>query len=105
VCGSNKKYIMKVDDKLLKEAHVILHPIRFRIIELLGENPMHVSEISKALGEERRLISYHLDTLEEYGFVTSKHEISEHPTSKGKALRIYWTTDKVGDVISVLKKM
>jgi predicted transcriptional regulator len=96
---------MKVEDKLVKEAHVILHPIRFRIVELLSEKPMHVSEISKTLGEERRLISYHLDTLEEYGFVTSKHEISEHPKSKGKALRIYWTTAKVGEVISKIKKM
>ncbi len=96
---------MKVEDKLVKEAHVILHPIRFRIVELLAEKPMHVSEISKTLGEERRLISYHLDTLEEYGFVTSKHEISKHPKSKGKALRIYWTTDKVREVISKIKKM
>ena len=96
---------MKVEDKLVREAHVILHPIRFRIVELLTEKPMHVSEISKTLGEERRLISYHLDTLEEYGFVTSKHEISEHPKSKGKALRIYWATDKVGEVISQIKEM
>jgi predicted transcriptional regulator len=96
---------MKVEDKLVKEAHVILHPIRFRIVELLTEKPMHVSEISTTLGEERRLISYHLDTLEEYGFVTSKHEISKHPKSKGKALRIYWTTDKVREVISKIKKM
>ncbi|HDS45483.1 MAG TPA: transcriptional regulator [Methanomicrobia archaeon] len=66
---------------------------------------MHVSEISKMLGEERRLISYHLDTLEEHGFVESKHEISEHPKSKGKALRVYWTTDKVKGVIGEIKRM
>lgn len=94
-----------MEDKLVKEAHVILHPIRFRILELLAEKPMHVSEISRALGEERRLVSYHLDTLEEFGFVTSKHEISDQPKSKGKALRIYWTTGKVKEVVSELKKM
>jgi predicted transcriptional regulator len=97
--------MMKMEDALVKEAHVILHPIRFRLVELLAEKPMHVSEISRAMGEERRLVAYHLDTLEEYGFVKSKHEISEQPKSKGKALRIYWTTDKVKTVIAELKKM
>ena len=96
---------MKMDETLVKDAHVLVHPIRFRIVELLVKKPMHVSEISKTLGEERRLISYHLDTLEEYGFVDSKHEISEDPKSKGKALRVYWTTDKVKDVIKEIKRM
>ena len=96
---------MKMEDELVKEAHVILHPIRFRLVELLAEKPMHVSEISRVMKEERRLVAYHLDTLEEYGFAKSKHEISERPKSKGKALRIYWTTDKVRTVISELKKM
>lgn len=97
--------MMKMDDTLVKEAHVLVHPIRFRIVELLTKRPMHVSEISKTLGQERRLIYYHLDMLEEYGFVHSRHEISEHPKSKGKALRIYWSTDKVKDVIREIKRL
>jgi|GEM_PF-1230107 len=66
----------------------------------IGETP---DEISKALGEERRLVSYHLHTLEEYGFVSSKYEIPEHPKSRGKAIRNYWVNRKVEDVISELK--
>lgn len=97
--------MMKLKDELLKEAHVILHPIRFKIVELLTEKPMHISEISRALVEERRLVSYHLDTLEEYGFVSSNYKISELPKSRGKALRIYTTTGKVQKVISELKQM
>jgi len=96
---------MKMEEEKVKEAHVILHPIRFRIIELLSEKQMHVSELSKALAEERRLISYHLDILEEYGFVQSKHEISDQPRSKGKALRIYWTTDKIHHVLDEIRQM
>jgi predicted transcriptional regulator len=97
--------MMKIEDELVKEAHVILHPIRFRIIELLSEKPMHVSELSKTLSEERRLVSYHLDMLEDYGFVKSRHEISEQPKSKGKALRIYWTTEKVRELLGEIRKM
>ena len=93
-----------VEPKLVEEAHVLLHPIRFRIVELLAEKPMHINEIAKVMGEERRLVSYHLLTLEEYGFVSSKYEISEHPKSRGKAIRKYWVNGKIEDVISELKK-
>jgi len=97
--------MIKIEEELVKDAHLLLHPIRFRIIELLMENPLHINGISKAMGEERRLISYHLLTLEEHGFVDSKYEISESPKSKGKAIRKYWVTDKVEKVISELKKI
>jgi DNA-binding transcriptional ArsR family regulator len=96
--------MMKIEDRLVEEAHVLLHPIRFRIVELLAEKPMHINAISNTLGEDRRLVSYHLLTLEEYGFVDSKYEISEEPKSKGKALKRYWVTDKVEGVISEIKK-
>ncbi|RZN33702.1 MAG: ArsR family transcriptional regulator [Methanophagales archaeon ANME-1-THS] len=96
--------MMKIKDQLVEEAHVLLHPIRFRIVELLNEKPMHINGLSKALGAERRLVSYHLLALEDYGFVNSKYEISEEPKSKGKAIRKYWVTDKVKDVVSQIKR-
>ena len=95
---------MKIEDDLIEEVHMLLHPIRYRIIELLTEKPMHINEISKALREERRLVSYHLLTLEEHGFLSSKYEISEQPKSKGRAIRKYMETGKVEEVISELKK-
>jgi DNA-binding transcriptional ArsR family regulator len=95
---------MRIEDDLVKDAHVLLHPIRYRIVELLVEKPMHINLISKVMGEERRLVSYHLLALEERGFVNSKYEISESPKSKGKAIRKYWVTDKVENVIAEIKK-
>ena len=95
---------MKLEDRLVDDAHILMHPIRYRIVELLAERPMHINEIAKEMGEERRLVSYHLLTLEQYGFVSSKYEISEHPKSRGKAIRKYWVNGKVEDVISELKK-
>jgi len=92
-----------MNDKTLEEAHVILHPIRFRIAELLIEKPMHINEIAKTLGEERRLVTYHLQTLEDFGFVGSKYEISEAPKSRGKAIRKYWATDKVSKTLEHIK--
>jgi len=95
---------MKLEEKLVKDAHVLLNPIRFRIVELLVEKPMHISELSRALGVERRLVTYHLITLEERGFVKSKYEISEQGKSKGKALRVYTVTDKVKRLKEELKR-
>jgi DNA-binding transcriptional ArsR family regulator len=92
------------DPKLVEEAHVLLHPIRFRMVEMLAEGPMHINEIAKAIGQERRLAAYHLRILEEYGFVSSKYEISEEGKSRGRALRKYWVKGKVEDVTSELKK-
>ncbi len=65
---------------------------------------MHISELSRAMSEERRLVTYHLIKLEERGFVTSKYELSEQPKLKGKALRMYTAIDKVARVLSELKK-
>jgi DNA-binding transcriptional ArsR family regulator len=94
---------MKLEDDLLREAHALFHPLRFRIVELLAGKAMHINEIAKALGEERRLVSYHLLTLEEYGFVLSAYEIPEDPKLRGKALRKYWVNGKREHVISGLK--
>lgn len=97
--------MIKLEAKLVKEAHVLFHPLRFRIVELLAEKPRHINEISRALkNEKRRLVTYHLHILEEHGLVDSKYEISDQPKLRGKALRIYQLTGKVDEIFSALKK-
>jgi DNA-binding transcriptional ArsR family regulator len=78
--------------------------MRYWLLELLEEQPRHVNALASALGMERRLVSYHLLTLEDKGFVTSKYEISEEPRAKGKAIRLYTVTAKVADVKAKLRK-
>ncbi|HDS45486.1 MAG TPA: transcriptional regulator [Methanomicrobia archaeon] len=94
----------QLEDQLVMDAHVLVHPMRFRIVELLREKTMHINSISKALGEERRLVSYHLQILETYGFLSSKYEISEQDKSKGKAIRKFWVTDRVDAVLAELRE-
>ena len=96
---------MKLGEESVKEAHVLLHPIRYRIMELLAEQPMHINALSSALGMERRLVTYHLMALEDQGFVTSKYQISEQPKLRGRAIRVYTATDKVAEVKAKLKKL
>ncbi len=93
----------RIEEDLLSEVHVLLHPIRFKIVELLTDKQLHINEISNLLGVDRRLVSYHLLTLEEHGFLSSRYEISQRPRSKGKAIKKYRTTEKVESVLTELK--
>jgi DNA-binding transcriptional ArsR family regulator len=58
-----------LDEELLEDSHIFLHPVRYRLIELLAEQPRHINALSSALGLERRLVTYHLATLEERGLL------------------------------------
>ncbi|MBN1763392.1 MAG: winged helix-turn-helix transcriptional regulator [Methanomicrobia archaeon] len=83
------------ESELLEDANIFEHPVRCQIVELLAEQPMHINALSRALGEERGLVGYHLSTLQEHGFVTSKYKIFFLLEQRGIALRLYTVTDKV----------
>jgi DNA-binding transcriptional ArsR family regulator len=85
---------MDIEDGLVKEAHILLHPTRYRIAELLAEKPRHIRELIEALDEDRRLVSYHLLTLEEHGFVSSKFDFPQEAMAKSKPGKKYGVTDK-----------
>lgn len=96
----------KPEKTFMDDAHTLMHPIRLQLVECLGvEGQLCIKELAKALGEDRRLVSHHLEILEDYGFVTSRREISENPGSIGRGLRIYQVTPKVVKVRAELKKM
>ena len=60
-----------MEAELLEDSHIFLHPLRYRLLELLEEQPRHTNALSRTLGMERRLVTYHLATLEERGFFIS----------------------------------
>jgi len=92
-----------LEDAFLEEAHVLIHPVRYKIVKLLAEKPLHVNAVALAMGMERRHATHHLRILEESGFITSKYEVSEEKKLKGKALRVCTLTDKVAEVKAELK--
>jgi DNA-binding transcriptional ArsR family regulator len=96
---------MTIDDELLNDAHILLHPLRYRIMEQLSDEEIHINALSDRLDEERRLVSYHLLILEEHGFLESGYEISEYPKSKGKVIKRYKPTEKLKKVITALRDL
>ncbi len=87
---------MNIEDTLVKSTHILLHPLRYRIAELLTERSMTLREITEALGEDRRLVSYHLLILEEHGFLCGELEFPKGGISSGKTTKKYGVTEKVG---------
>jgi len=94
-----------MDETMLRKAHCLLHPARYRLVELIREKPRYINELTKLVKDERRLVTYHLQALEDAGLVTSHYEISEAPKSRGKATRIYEATDNVDAVIQQLNAL
>ena len=66
------------ENNILTEAHILLHPLRYRVAALLAERPLTLQELIDTLAEEPRLVSYHLLLLEEHGFVSGKFGL-DHP--------------------------
>ncbi|OJU41317.1 MAG: ArsR family transcriptional regulator [Microbacterium sp. 69-10] len=56
-----------------------------RIIALLAEERLHVSELARRIGMSRPLLYMHLTKLEEAGFVAGRLELSE----EGKAHKYF----------------
>jgi predicted ArsR family transcriptional regulator len=93
----------------LDEASIILQPIRYRIYQELKKagKPLYVDEVAKRLDIDRRLVSFHLATLEEHGFVTSEFKAitaAQSNPGKGKAGRFFSLTEKADVVLRRLKK-
>lgn len=95
-----------MSEKIVKEGSIMLHPIRWSILMTLksaGEE-MYIDPIADAIGRDRRLVSFHLATLAEYGFLESEFRVVEEPKSKGKAGRFYKLTPKFDEIRSKLVK-
>jgi len=75
---------------LYQKTHAAVHPIRYKILEYIADNPdSHISKIAKGLKMDRSTVSYHLGMLEKYDLVESEYKILESPHSRGKAGRVY----------------
>ncbi len=65
-------------------AEVMMQPSRFKILQHLrqAKEPQFVEQIAKEVGIHPRLVSHHLDVLEEQGLVESHYELIKANGSK-----------------------
>jgi len=86
---------------------MLLHPIRFKIVSVLRGSPtsLYIDEIAERAGYDRRLVSFHLSTMEDKGFLTSSFEVIKKPHSLGKAGRFYTLTPRVDEILSKVAEL
>jgi len=81
-------------------AEIALQPGRFKILQSLKKSgPTFVEQIARDTGIHPRLVSHHLNVLEEQKLVECKYEIANFGGSKrGVAVRTCRVTEKAEEV-------
>ena len=90
---------MKIIDE--GTAQIVMHPVRFKILQCIREasGPLFVEQIAKVVNEHPRLVSHHLDILQEIGLVDCKYELAKAKGStRGVAVRLCSPTPKLLEV-------
>ncbi len=91
--------------KNLELGNILIHPIRYRIIkEIKEKQKLYIQELADILGINRRIVSFHLSTLSQYGFVEGNYEVLRVRRSKGKgrAAKYFRITPKVDAVLCTI---
>ncbi|MGA2199842.1 MAG: MarR family transcriptional regulator [Nitrososphaerales archaeon] len=88
-------------------AELVMQPARYKILSLLQSSarPLFVEQIAKETEVHPRMVSHHLDALEEKGLIVSKYEIAKVEGSKrGVAVRLCKATPHAQEVLENIKE-
>jgi len=91
-------------DERMKSLHVASHPIRYRIMHELGKGkPLYINELSDKLDKtDRKIIAFHLMTLQENGLVDTYLELKNPSTGNPVAVRYAKLTEKGKGILEKL---
>ena len=91
-----------ISDDTVSLVHVVSHPVRYRILNLLREEgtEMYITEIAERLEINHRLASFHLGALLQYELVEGDWKVSKTPRSKGKAVKYYKMTGRAKRILT-----
>jgi len=96
---------MALGEELARDLFVLLQPTRWKIIGALkkSKEPLYIREIADKVGEDWKVVSFHLSALADAGFVEGEFRIIERPKSNpgfGRAGKFYKVTKKVDEVMA-----
>ena len=84
----------------IKDSYILFNPVRWQIVQKLKESPagMNISQIAESIDGDKKEITFHSLTLQQYDFISSEYGIieplKEHSPAKGKIGNIFKLTDK-----------
>jgi DNA-binding transcriptional ArsR family regulator len=83
-------------------ALIVMHPVRFSILQFVNgaKEPQYVEQIAKAIKEHPRLVSHHLNVLQDLGLIECTYEVAtvKGSTKRGVAVRLCKPTPKLSEV-------
>lgn len=87
---------------------VVLHEKRVKIIETLRGEKKYISELARTSGLTRPTVCYHLDILQDSGFVESEYILLNTPQkgTKGKVGSFYkLNEEKLQEALKIIQKV
>jgi DNA-binding transcriptional ArsR family regulator len=89
-------------------ALIVMHPVRFNILQFIksAKEPQYVEQIANATGEHPRLVSHHLNVLQDLGLVECSYEVAtaKGSSKRGVAVRLCKATPKLSEVFEEIAK-
>jgi DNA-binding transcriptional ArsR family regulator len=83
-------------------ALIVMHPVRFSILQCINraKEPQYVEQIAKAVDEHPRLVSHHLNVLQDLGLIECNYEVAtaKGSSKRGVAVRKCKATPKLSEV-------
>ena len=107
---------MAIGDEVLRKAYVLMHPMRYRIAQLLLKHGrMYINqiarEIAKIMGgrseDYRKLVAHHLLVMTRYGLVISEYGLRQGPptdeTGRPVIVNYFKLTPEAKKILSKIK--
>jgi DNA-binding transcriptional ArsR family regulator len=89
-------------------AAIALHPVRYKILQFINgaSTPQFVEQIAIGIGEHPRLVSHHLNVLQDKGLVECTYEIVQARGSARRrvAVRFCRPTPRLSEVFQDIAK-
>ena len=89
-------------------AQLVMHPVRFKILRHINgsHKKQFVEEIAKAIDEHPRLVSHHLNVLQDIGLIECTYEATKvkGSTRRRVAVRFCTATPKLAEVFKDVAK-
>lgn len=96
---------MKIIDE--GTAEIVMHPVRFKILQFIknSNEPPFIEQIANAVNEHPRLVSHHIDVLQDIGLIECKYEfVKVKGSTREVAVRRCYPTSKVSQVFDEIIK-
>jgi DNA-binding MarR family transcriptional regulator len=85
----------------------VMQPSRFKILQYLRstDEPQYVEHIAETLKIHPRMVSHHLDILQEQGLIESRYEVANVAGSRrALAVRLSTATPKATEVLRQIRE-